>query len=113
MPMRLPVSLDVEYRGVKPSRDYTIRETGERRTAAPVLKFECEKPDGDIEVIEVAGSTLDRMVPSVDYSKFRKGERYTLTGVAVIQDRGSDWDSYFGVESCRPAGSAAKPATAP
>lgn len=102
MPMRLPVSLEVEFRGVKPQRDYVIRETGEKRTAAPVLKFECDKPDGDVEVVEVTGSSFDRMSPAVDYSKFRKGDRFTLTGVAVIQDRGSDWDSYLGVESCRP-----------
>lgn len=109
MPMRLPVSLEVEFRGVKPQRDYVIRETGEKRTAAPVLKFECDKPDGDVEVVEVTGSSFDKMSPSVDYSTFRKGDRFTLTGVAVIQDRGSDWDSYLGVESCRPvrAGSTA------
>jgi len=103
MPMRLPVSLDVEFRGVKPQRDYTIRETGERRTAPPVLKFECEKPDGDVEIVEVSGSSFDRMTPTIDYGRFAKGDRFTLTGVAVIQDRGSDWDSYLAVESCRPA----------
>lgn len=112
MPMRLPVSLEVEFRGIKPQRDYTIRDTGERRTAAPVLKFECDKPDGDVEVIEVTGSAFDRMVPAVDFSKFKKGDRFTLTGVAVIQDRGSDWDSYLGVESCRPAGPSQKSVSA-
>jgi len=102
MPMRLPVTLEVEFRGVKPQRDYTIRDTGERRTAPPVLKFECEKPDGDVEVVEVSGSSLDRMTPAVDYAKFRKGDRFTLNGVAVIQDRGSDWDSYLAVAGCEP-----------
>lgn len=102
MSMRLPVSLEVEFRGVKPERDFVIRETGERRTAAPVLKFEAEKPDGDVEIIEVSGSSLDRIVPPVDYAKFRKGDRFTLTGVAVIQDRGSEWGSYFAVEGIRP-----------
>lgn len=100
MPMRLPVSLEVEFRGVKPQRDYVIRETGEKRTAAAVLKFEFDKPDGDVGVIEVTGSTLDRMSPAVDYSKFKKGDRFMLDAEAVIQDRGSDWDSYVSVLAC-------------
>ncbi|MFL5818953.1 MAG: hypothetical protein ACJ76L_15330 [Conexibacter sp.] len=102
MPMRLPVSLKVEFRGCKPERDYVIKETGEKRTAAPVLKFECDQEDGDVEVIEVTGSSFDRMVPAVDYSKFKKGDRFTLSGTAVIQDRGSDWDSYLSVVACVP-----------
>lgn len=102
MPMRLPITLEVEFRGVKPQRDYTLRDTGERRTAPAVLKFELDRENGDIEVVEVSGSSLDRMIPAVDYAKFRKGERFALTGVAVIQDRGSDYDSYLAVESCEP-----------
>lgn len=102
MPMRLPVSLEVEYRGVKPQREYTLRETGEVRTASAVLKFEAELPDGDIALIEVAGTTLDRLRPAVDYKSFMRGQRFMLSGTAVIQDRGSDYDSYFAVTSCEP-----------
>ena len=100
MPMRLPVSLEVEYRGVKPQREYTLRETGELRTASAVLKFEAELPDGDIALIEVAATTLDRLRPAVDYVTFARGQRFTMSGTAVIQDRGSEYDSYFAVTSC-------------
>jgi hypothetical protein len=107
MPLRLPIALDAEFRGVKPPREYTIRETGERKLASAVLKFELERENGDVELIEVAGSTFDRMTPAVDYGSFQRGQRFALRGTAVIQDRGSDYDSYLAVESCEPVGKAA------
>jgi len=39
MPLRLPITPNDEFRGVKPPREYTIRETGERKLASAVLKF--------------------------------------------------------------------------
>jgi hypothetical protein len=102
MPTRVPVALSVEFRGTKPAREYTVRKTGEVRTASAVLKFEHERENGDVDLIEVAASTFDRMSPSVDCAKFKRGERFRLSGTAVIQDRGSDYDSYLAVESCEP-----------
>jgi hypothetical protein len=107
MAMRIPVLLNVEFRGVKPAREYTIRETGEVKTAPPLLKFEAEQENGDVELIEVPGSSFDRMTPPVDFSKFVKGQRLTMRALAVIQDRGSQWDSYLAVQSCQ----VAKPAS--
>lgn len=105
--MRIPVALNVEFRGVKPQREYTVRETGELKTAQAVLKFEQELDNGDVEMIEVAASTFDRMSPPIDYSRFERGGRYRLDGVAVLQDRGSDYDSYLSIASCVPAKPAA------
>lgn len=100
MALRLPLSLDVEFRGVKPAREYTLRETGERKLATAVCKFELDRENGDVELIEVAASTFDRMSPPVNCATFERGRRYHLAAVAVIQDRGSDYDSYLAVESC-------------
>jgi hypothetical protein len=107
MAMRIPVSLAVEFRGVKPAREYTVRETGEQKTAPPLLKFEAEQENGDVELIEVTGSSFDRMSPPVDFARFKKGERFLLRALAVIQDRGSDWDSYLAVLSCESVRAAA------
>jgi len=107
MPLRLPIALEVEFRGVKPPREYTNRETGERKLASAVLKFEHERKDGDVELIEVAASTFDRMTPAIDYARFQRGQRFSLCGTAVIQDRGSDFDSYLAVESCEAVGKTA------
>lgn len=91
---RLPVDVTVEYRGVKPPSEFTRRDTGQVFPVPAKLKFEHRTANGDVMLIEVSGSQLDKVDPPLDYDALKVGERVHLSGEAVIQDRGSDKDSF-------------------
>lgn len=102
MPMRLPVSTEVEYRGVQAPSEFT-NDKGELIAVAAKPKFEYETEEGDVALLSLSGGQLDKCSPPVNYDDFSKGEKFHLQGVVVLQDRGSGRDSYFSVVSLTPA----------
>ena len=99
MPSKLPVDFEAEYRGVAPESSFVRRDTGERVEVPPKLKFEFEKFDGDVELVTVSGSQFDKAHGAPDHKTLKRGDRLRLVGTAVLQDRGSDRDSYFRVDA--------------
>ena len=102
MPMRLPIELRAEYRGVAPASQFVARDTGETIDVRPRLKFEYEDESGDVALIPIGANQLDKCEPPVDYEGFVKGDEFVLRGHVVLQDRGSDRDSYFALQSVEP-----------
>jgi hypothetical protein len=98
MPNRIPVLVEVEYRGVAAASEFVARDTGEKIQVPPKLKFEYDTFDGDVEMLVVSGSQFDKIQGAPDYSSLQRGQRLTLIGLVVLQDRGSDRDSYFKLE---------------
>lgn len=98
MPNRIPVAFEVEYRGVAPASEFTARDTGELIEVAPRLKLELETFNGDVEMLVLSSSQLDKTEGAPDYTKLKRGDRFTICGTVVLQDRGSDRDSYLKVE---------------
>src|SRR5438309_10890601 len=94
MAQRLPLDLIAEYRGMRPAGSFTRKETREVVETPARLKFELSLEDGDVETFDVAGSQLDRCQPPFDYSKLERGDIVRLRGFVVLQQRGSDQDSY-------------------
>jgi hypothetical protein len=92
---RLPFVLRAEYRGTEPARQFKAQDTGDNVTIPPKLRFEYEAEDGSLELLAVSRSQLDK-VPGVDdvIGSLQRGDQVVLSGRAVIQDRGSDRDSY-------------------
>lgn len=103
MSLRLPIHADVEYRGVQAASTFTRKDTGEIVNVPAKLKFEYESPDGDVALIPVSGSQLDKCSPPIDYNTFERGDAFELIGLVVLADRGSDRDSFFTVTSLVPA----------
>ncbi len=101
MPMRLPVSTKVEYRGVQQPSEF-VNAAGELIAVAAKPKFEYATEEGDVALLALSGGQLDKCNPPVDYASFTKGETFHLEGVVVLQDRGSGRDSYFSVVSLVP-----------
>lgn len=106
MATRIPVDFVAEFRGTKPASSFVKRETGEKIAIPPKLKFEVSKEDGDVENVEISGTVLDRCSPPVNHAAFKRGEMFRCQGVAVIQERGADRDSFVAFESVEPARSA-------
>jgi len=103
MALRIPVGpFEVEYRGVQPGGEFPDRVTGAVVSYAPKLKFEYDEANGDVVLFPVGSGQIDKCVPPVDFESFKKGERYTLRGFAILADKGSDKDSYLRIESCIP-----------
>ncbi len=92
---RIPFSLQAEYRGTEPARQFRAPDTGDNVTIPPKLRFEYEGEDGALELLSVSQSQLDK-VPGADglIGSLQRGDQVILVGRAVIQDRGSDRDSY-------------------
>jgi hypothetical protein len=78
--MRVPFFVDAEYRGVAPAGEYHDRESGETRQRQPVLKFEVQMPDGDVETLELRGSACDE-ASDFDPQTLKRGEFVTIAGV--------------------------------
>jgi uncharacterized protein YaiE (UPF0345 family) len=95
MPNRLPVAVDAEYRGIAAASEFVARDTGEKVQVPPKLKFEYDTFDGDVEMLVVSGSQFDKVQGAPDYKTFKRGDRMVLVGLVVLQDRGSDRDSFF------------------
>jgi hypothetical protein len=102
---RIPVSFEVEFRGLAPASEFVARDTGEKIEVPPKLKLELETFNGDVEMLQLSASQLDNTEGAPDYAKLKRGDRFTLCGLVVLQDRGSDRDSYLKVERVEmPAG---------
>lgn len=98
MANRLPVQVAAEFRGLSAASEFTSRESGDRVEIPPKLKFEVEVGQGeDIELLVLSQTALDRAKADFSIASLRRGDRVELTGVVVLQDRGSDRDSYFSV----------------
>lgn len=96
---RWPLSLIAEYRGVEAASQYTDRETGDVRDIPAKLKFEVETSDGDVQMLVVSASQLEKARPTIVVEELQRGHRLQLSGFAVIQDRGSDRASYVQITS--------------
>jgi uncharacterized protein YaiE (UPF0345 family) len=102
---KLPVAVEGEYRGVAAASEFVARDTGEKVQVPPKLKFEYDTFDGDVEMLVVSGSQFDKVQGAPDYRTLQRGDRLTLVGLVVLQDRGSERDSYFKLERVEsPAG---------
>lgn len=99
MATRLPIDLVAEFRGLKPAGTFTKKDTGEVVDIPAKLKLEVSRDDGDVDLIEISSSALDRATPPVEYGAFKRGELIRLRGEVMLQDRGSDRDSYLSVHS--------------
>ncbi len=95
---KLPVAVDAEYRGVAAASEFVARDTGETIQVPPKLKFEYDTFDGDVEMLVISGSQFDKVEGGPDYKTLKRGDRMVLVGLVVLQDRGSDRDSYFKLE---------------
>lgn len=101
--LRWPLRLLAEYRGVEAASQFTDRETGEVRDIPAKLKFEVETDGGDVQLLVVPASQLDKARPTIAPDELNRGDRVELSGVAVIQDRGSDRSSYVQITSAERA----------
>lgn len=98
MPNKLLVSVEAEYRGVAAASEFVARDTGEKVQVPAKLKFEYDTFDGDVQMLVISASQFDKVQGAPDFAKLKRGERMTLSGFVVLQDRGSDRDSYFKLE---------------
>jgi hypothetical protein len=98
MPNKLPVAVEAEYRGVAAASEFVARDTGETIQVPPKLKFEYDTFDGDVEMLVVSGSQFDKTQGAPDFNTLKRGDRMVLLGLVILQDRGSDRDSYFKLE---------------
>jgi hypothetical protein len=98
MPNKLPVAVEAEYRGVAAASEFVARDTGETIQVPPKLKFEYDTFDGDVEMLVISGSQFDKTQGAPDFKTLQRGDRMVLLGLVVLQDRGSDRDSYFRLE---------------
>jgi hypothetical protein len=99
MALRLPIEFAAEYRGQAPGGEFTRDDTGERVAFSPALKFEYEDENGDVVLIPIRAAQLDKCEPPFDHEVLQKGDELVLRGFVVLQDRGSDRDSYFAIRS--------------
>lgn len=98
MPSKFPVAVDAEYRGVAAPGEFVAKDTGETIQVPAKLKFEYDTFDGDVEMLVLSSSQFDRVQGAPDYKTLKRGDRLVLLGLVVLQDRGSDRDSYFRLE---------------
>lgn len=98
MPNRLPVAVEAEYRGVAAPSEFVAKDTGETINVSAKLKFEYDTFDGDVEMLVVSASQFDKVQGAPDYQTLKRGDSMVLLGLVVLQERGSDRDSYFRLE---------------
>jgi hypothetical protein len=101
---RIPVGMDVEYRGLEAPRQFTARDSGEEVNVPARIKFEYETDDGDVVLMPVSASQLDKVSPPFNYSELKRGDRVHLSGYVLLQERGSDRDSYLQITAVEPLG---------
>ena len=83
---------------------YDFTRNGEKIAVAAKLQLLIERRGQGadaVQLVEVAGTVLDRCQPPIDHAKLAVGDRIELDGECVIQDRGSDRESFFQVTSAR------------
>lgn len=95
--LRLPFSLEAEYRGVEPASRFTRKDTGEVVDVPAKLRFEYEDTTGALELISVSQSQIDKAQGGQELVSIKRGQLVRLEGLVVLQDRGSDRDSYMQV----------------
>jgi hypothetical protein len=108
--LRLPVRVEVEYRGARPGGEFVDKETGEVVPFGPSLRFEYESDDGEPVLIPLGSKQLDKASGSDKLGELEKGDRIVLVGSAMIADRNSQRDSFFVVESVERLASTARTA---
>lgn len=99
--LRIPVDLTVEYLGTKDASRFT-RPTGEVVEVPQRVTFMYLADDGEVTLVPVSGAQLDKCQPPFDHASLSKGDTVRLHGLVVLQDRGSDRDSYFSVQRVDP-----------
>jgi hypothetical protein len=110
MATRIPFSLEGEFVGLRPASEF-VRD-GKTIPSPAQVRFLVDQDDGDVQLLTVSASALDRVQPPFDYGRLSRGDRVRLRGAAVIQDRGSDRDSFFVVDSAE-SSSTVKPSAPP
>ena len=104
---RFPVSFAAEFRGVSDAATYVDRESGEVKPRARQLKFERPVGEADVDVIMIAASQFDHVVPAFDWTSLSRGDEVVFHGEVVLQERGSRWEdgsareSYFTLKGGR------------
>lgn len=100
MALRIPVDFLAEFRGTAPAGQFRARESGELVDIPPKFKFEIEVGDGDdVDLLTLSQSVLDKATADFPIASLRRGERVRIRGSVLLQDRGSDRDSYVSVHS--------------
>jgi hypothetical protein len=98
--LRIPVELSgVEFRGVAAPFEFPDRETGEVVSVGPKLKFELELPDGDVALLPVPSSQLEKCSPPVDYTTLKRGQRFVALLEVVWKGAEPKGESYVRVTS--------------
>jgi hypothetical protein len=96
--IRVPVDITAEFRGLSAAGQFKSRETGELVEIPPKFKFEVEVGLGDdVDLLVLSQSVLDKARSDFPIATLRRGEHVRLLGMVVLQDRGSDRDSYLSV----------------
>jgi len=76
---KLSAVFDAEFRGVGRGGEF-VNESGENVTFTEGLRFEVELPDGDVSVVTLRSSALDKCSPPIDWKTLKKGDRVRITG---------------------------------
>jgi hypothetical protein len=95
--LRVPVDLQCEFRGREQPRQFNDKDTGDLVEVPARLKFEVETPDGDVQLLILSQNQLIKVLPSDVLAGLSRGDRVRVLGLCVLQDRGSEKDSYFQV----------------
>ncbi|HEV7943275.1 MAG TPA: hypothetical protein VGP17_10800 [Solirubrobacteraceae bacterium] len=111
MAIRIPVDIAAEFRGLAVAGQFRSKETGELVDIPPKYKFEVELGGGDdVEMLVLSQSALEKARADFPLGSLRRGDRIRVVGAVVLQDRGSDRDSYLSVlQIDRVSDAAAKP----
>lgn len=99
-----PIAALAEFRGMKDASTFTDRSSGEVIPVPARAQFEMEGEGGAISVVPVSVRDLDKCVPPFDAGSLKKGAMVELRGRVVLQDRGSQRDSFAVIESVAVAG---------
>lgn len=91
---RFPFNMVVEYRGARAPSSFVKKETGATVDLPARLKFEYARDDGDVELLEVPASQLNKIEPPFDHASLKRGDQVRLEGEVLLQPRGSDRESY-------------------
>jgi hypothetical protein len=102
MALRLEMPAEAEYRGVAAGYEF-VSEHGETVPVAPKLKFEVEQSDGDVALLPLSQSGLDRATPPFDAATLKKGDRVVLDLLVCWKGAEPKGDSYVQVLGCRRA----------
>lgn len=94
MALRFPFEITAEFRGLKAASQFKRRDTGEIVQVDPRLQFEYEEADGSLDIISFSQGQVARAQGADLAHGLKRGDQVVLVGVGIIQDKGSDKDSY-------------------